>query len=83
MHGNQEIPASPRSPEKNGGPEGRTDKGNPLMHGAGKSDCRVVPVKVSNRHPYRNTGSAIGFELHTSHKTPSNAPKRHLPLPLR
>ena len=46
MHGNQEIPVLPVAVKQRAG--GGTRKGNPLMNGAGKSDCRVVPVKVPN-----------------------------------
>ena len=48
MHGSQEIPVLPAALRKvRAG--GGTQKGKPLMYGAGKSDCRVVPVKVPNK----------------------------------
>src|ERR1700722_10530068 len=48
MHGNQEIPLLPAALRKRRTGEG-THKGAPLMHGDGKSDCRVVPEKVPNK----------------------------------
>ncbi len=48
MHGNQEIPVLPAAPRKRRA-GGETHKGNTLAYGAGKSDCRVVPVKVPNK----------------------------------
>lgn len=48
MHGNQEIPALPAAMRKQRA-GGGTHKGKPLMHGAGKSDYCVVPVKVPNK----------------------------------
>ena len=48
MHGNQEIPVLPAALRKQRA-GGGTPKGTPLMYGAGKSDCRVVPEKVPNR----------------------------------
>src|SRR5271169_40471 len=48
MHGNQEIPVLPAAPRKRR-VGGGTRKGNPLMHGAGKSDCCVVPGKAPNK----------------------------------
>jgi hypothetical protein len=47
MHGNQEIPVSPAALRKRRA-GGGTQKDTPLMHDAGKSDCRVVPEKVPN-----------------------------------
>jgi hypothetical protein len=48
VHGNQEVPVSPAAVRKQRA-GGGTDKGNPLVYGAGKSDCRVVPGKVPNK----------------------------------
>jgi|SRR5271168_1597612 len=48
MHGNQEVPVLPAAVRKRRA-GGGTHKGNLLMHGAGKSDCRVVPEKASNK----------------------------------
>jgi RNA-directed DNA polymerase len=48
MHGNQEIPVSPAARRKQRA-GGGTHQGTPLAHGAGKSDCRVVPEKAPNR----------------------------------
>jgi hypothetical protein len=48
MHGNQEVPVLPAAVRKQRAGEG-TDKGKPLVNGAGKSDCRVLPEKVSNK----------------------------------
>jgi group II intron reverse transcriptase/maturase len=48
MPGNQEIPVSPAALRKRRAGEG-TQKGTPLAHGAGKSDCRVVPEKAPNK----------------------------------
>jgi group II intron reverse transcriptase/maturase len=56
--GNQEIPVLPvvvRRQRAGGG----TRKGNPLMYGAGKSDCCVVPVKVPN-NPREGSGGTGG-----------------------
>jgi len=41
MYGNQEIPVSPAAVRKRRAGEG-TQKGKPLLHDAGKSDCREV-----------------------------------------
>jgi hypothetical protein len=48
MHGNQEIPLLPAALRKRRTGEG-THKGASLMHGDGKSDCRIVPEKVPNK----------------------------------
>jgi RNA-directed DNA polymerase len=48
MHGNQEVPVPPAVLRKRRA-GGGTHKGTPLMYGAGKSDRRVVPVKVPNK----------------------------------
>ncbi len=48
MHGNREVPVLPAAVRKRRAGEG-THKGTPLMHGAGKSDSRVVPEKVPNK----------------------------------
>ena len=47
MHGNQEVPVSPAAVRKRRAGDG-TRKGKPLMHEAGKPDCRVVPEKAPN-----------------------------------
>src|SRR5208283_1523432 len=47
------CPQPPRKRRAGGG----THQGNPLMHGAGKSDCCVVPGKVPNKG---NRGGAGG-----------------------
>ncbi len=46
--GNQEVPVLPAAVRKRRA-GGGTRKGTPLMYGAGKSDCRVVPEKVPNK----------------------------------
>ena len=48
MHGNQEIPELPASLRRRRAGR-RTRKGTSFMNGSGKSDCRVVPEKVSNK----------------------------------
>jgi hypothetical protein len=48
MHGNQEIPVLPAALRKRRA-GGGTHQGTPFMYGAGKSDCRVVPVKDPNK----------------------------------
>ena len=48
MHGNQEIPVPPVAVRKRRA-GGKAHKGNLLMHGAGKSDCRAVPEKAPNK----------------------------------
>ena len=57
MHGNQEIPVPPVAVRKRRA-GGGTHKGNLLMHGAGKSDCRVLRVKVPNKR--RKAGGGAG-----------------------
>ena len=47
MHGNQEVPAPPAAVRKQRA-GGETHKGTLLVHGVGKSDCRVVPEKAPN-----------------------------------
>ena len=48
MHGNQEIPELPAILRERWAGR-RTRKGTSFMNGSGKSDCRVVPEKVSNK----------------------------------
>jgi hypothetical protein len=48
MHGNQEIPVLPAT-VRTWRAGRRTHKGTFFMHGAGKSDCCVVPVRVPNK----------------------------------
>jgi len=48
MHGNQEVPVLPAALRKRRAGRG-THKGTPFMHGAGKSDCCVVPEKAPNK----------------------------------
>jgi len=60
MHGNQEVPVLPAALRKQRA-GGGTPKGNLLMHGAGKSDCRIVPEKVPNKgDPCGETGGGTG-----------------------
>jgi hypothetical protein len=48
MYGNQEIPVTPAALRKWRAGRG-TPKGTPFMHVAGKSDHRIIPLKVSNK----------------------------------
>ncbi len=49
MNGNQEIPVAPVALRKRRAGRG-THKGKPFVYAAGKSDCRIVLEKVSNKH---------------------------------
>ena len=55
MHGNQEVPVLPATLRRQRA-GGGTHKGTPLTHGAGKSDCRAVPVKAPNKGENRRRG---------------------------
>ena len=56
MQGNQEVPVLPAAVRKRRA-GGGTHKGHLLMHGAGKSDCRVVPEKAPNKGIPRRGGN--------------------------
>jgi hypothetical protein len=55
MHGNQEIPVLPAALRTRRAGRG-THKDKPFAHGAGKSDCCVVPEKVPNQGQNRRRG---------------------------
>src|SRR5580704_10908927 len=55
-------PGAARSPEK-ARVGGGTHQGNPLMYGAGKSDCCVVPGKVPNKGNRGGAGGKAAEEL--------------------
>src|SRR5262249_10757506 len=72
-HGNREIPAPPAADGAAGRPEKATSRTSGV-HGAGKSDGRIVPAKLPNKDGPLTSAEGVEGRRPTKGKTRPQAP---------